>query len=460
MQLSTTLSSPRRVVAACIVLALGVLALGALPPLPRAMALVVAAIALWSTGLLAEHLTALVFFLLALVAGVAPPEVVLSGFYSEALWLIFAGLIVGVAVARSGLAERLAAMLGSRTGTRYSGVIGIVVLIGIVLTFAMPSSMGRVVMLMPIALALAERLGYASGSQGRTGIALAAVLGAYLPSAGVLPSNLPNIVLTASAEQLYGIRLSYAEYLLLAFPTLGILKAAAIVALISSLYAEAPARPAAPLALAPWSTQERAVGIVLGLAMALWMTDFLHGVSPAWVALAAAVICMLPFVGLFPAEAFNRDISFVAVFHAAGVIGLGAVVAYSGFGDALGSALGEMAPFSAESPLANFWLLGVLSTLTCVVTTTTGVPAVLTPLSAALAEASGLPLQVVLLSQAIGFSNPIFPYEGAPLVFALHYAGLHARAAIGLLLALAVLTLVVLTPLTYWWWALLGYVSP
>ncbi len=85
-------------------------------------------------------------------------------------------------------------------------------------------------------------------------------------------------------------------------------------------------------------------------------------------------------------------------------------------------------------------------------------PAVLTPLAGNLAEASGLPLQAVLLSQAIGFSNPIFPYEGAPLVFALHFAGLRAGPAIGLLAALAVFTLVVLAPLTYAWWALLGYV--
>lgn len=456
--LSTGAGLPRRAGAACLVLAIAALALGALEPLPRAAVLVLAAIALWSTGALAEHLTALAFFLLALVAGVAPPEVVLSGFHSPALWLVFAGLIVGAAVARAGLAERLAAALASRAGTRYAGVVGVVVLIGIVLTFVMPSSMGRVVMLMPIALALADRLGYAPGSRGRTGIALAAVLGAYLPSAGVLPSNLPNLVLAASAEQLHGVRLTYAEYLLLAFPTLGIGKAVGIVALVSWLYAEAPPRPAAPVPRAAWSPQERAVSVVLGVAIALWMTDFIHGVSPAWVALGAAVVCMLPFVGLFPAAAFNRELSFVAVFHAAGVIGLGALVAHSGFGDVLGRFLAASMPFSADSPLANFWLLGVIGTATCLVTTTTGVPAVLTPLAGILAEASGLPLKAVLLSQAIGFSNPIFPYEGAPLVFALHFAGVPAGAAIRLLLALAVFTLVVLAPLTYAWWRLLGYV--
>ncbi len=343
-------------------LVLAVLALGALPPLPRTAVLVVAAIVLWSTGLLAEHVTAFLFFLLALVAGVAPPEVVLSGFYSPALWLIFAGLIVGVAVVRSGLAERIAASLTLYAGSRYASVVGVVVLIGLVLTFAMPSSMGRVVMLMPIALALADRLGYAAGSKGRSGIALAAVLGAYLPSAGVLPSNLPNIVLAASAEQLYDVRLTYAEYLLLLFPTLGLLKAAAIVFFLSFLYRDRPGRASEAPRLAPWSAQERAVGLVLVIAIALWVTDFWHGVSPAWVALGAAVVCMLPFVRLFPAEAFNRDLSFVAVFYTAGIIGLGAVVAYSGFGDVLGEWLASIAPFSPERPLASFWLLGLIST--------------------------------------------------------------------------------------------------
>jgi len=448
-----------RVLLGCAALALLAALLGTLPPLPRAATLVLLALAAWSTGLLADHVTALAFFLLALLAGVAPPEVVLSGFHSAALWLIFAGLVVGVAVARSGLAERVAAALVSRAGTTYAGIVSTVVLVGIALTFAMPSSMGRVVMLMPIALALADRLGYQPGSRGRIGIAMAAVLGAYLPSAAVLPANLPNIVLAASAEQLHGVRFSYAQYLLLAFPTLGLLKSLAIVAFVTRFYSEPPSGATPAASRAQWSPAERAVAVVLALSFLLWVTDFLHGVSPAWVALGAAVVCMLPFVRLFPLESFNRDVSYVAVFHAAGVIGLGAVVAHSGVGDELGHGLASLAPFAPDAGLWNFWLLSLISTLVCLVTTTTGVPAVMTPLAATLAEASGLPLGAVLMTQTIGFSTLLFPYEGAPLVFALHYAGLAPGAAIRLLTVLAALTLVVLAPLTYYWWTLLGYVS-
>jgi hypothetical protein len=314
-------------------------------------------------------------------------------------------------------------------------------------------------MLMPIAIAFADRLGYEAGSRGRNGIALAAVLGAYLPSAGVLPANFPNVVLAASAEQLYGIQVSYAKYLFLNFPVMGLLKAVFIVLLVSLFHSEAPRAGAVAAATSrkPWLPAERAVAVILGLSLLLWMTDFWHGIAPAWVALAAAVVCILPAIRLVPAASFNRDISYVAVFHAAGIIGLGSVVAYSGFGDDLGRWLVAIAPFADGQPMWNFWLLGLIATATCLVTTTPGVPAVLTPLAEVLARASGLPLEAVLMSQTVGFATLLFPYQGAPLVFALHYAGVGVGPAIRLLLALAAASLLILIPLTYVWWQLLGY---
>lgn len=423
-----------------------------LPPLARAALIVLVAIVLWSTAALPEHVVALGFFLVVLLAGVAPPGVVLSGFESQALWLIFTGLIVGVAVKRTGLADRLAATLVARAGERYAGVIAMVIVAGLALSFVMPSSMGRVVMLMPIATALADRLGYAVGSRGRTGVVFAAVLGAYLPSAGVLPANLPNVILAAAAEQLYDYRFTYTGYLQLAFPVLGLGKALLIGLLLVALYRDRPALRGAAPAVAPWSADERAMALVLAVALGFWLTDALHGIAPAWIALGAAVVCMLPGVRLFPPDSFNRDLSYAAVFHAAGIIGLGAVVAHSGLGSAMGDALIAFAPFRADAPLANFVLLAIFSTLVCLVTTTPGVPAVLTPIAGQLADASGLPLEAVFLAQIVGFANPLLPYQSAPIVFALHFAGLSLRGAAGLLLALGALTLAVLAPLAYLWW--------
>jgi di/tricarboxylate transporter len=456
---STTRALPIAVATGLALLA-AIWTLKSLPPLSAAALVVSAAVILWSTSALPEHVTALVFFLVVLVSGIAPAEVVLSGFQSQALWLIFAGLIVGVAVKRAGLAERLANTLAARAGGRYASVVTVTIVIGLVLTFVMPSSMGRVVMLMPIAVVFADRLGYLPGSPGRTGILLAAVLGAYLPSAGVLPANLPNIVLAASAEQLFGYHFSFAEYLLLAFPVLGLGKAVAIALLVMILFADGGTRRTAGLERKEWSRRERAVALVLGAALLLWMTDFVHGIPPAWVALAAAVVCMVPATGLFPPDSFNRDMSYSSIFHAAGIIGLGAVVAYSGLGTEMGRWLVEAAPFDATRPLQNFLLLCVFSTLVCMVTTTPGLPAVLTPLSAQLAEASGIPLEGVLLSQIVGFANPILPYQSAPIVFALTFAGIPVGLAIRAMLALAGVTLVILAPFAYLWWAAIRGIAP
>jgi len=66
-------------------------------------------------------------------------------------------------------------------------------------------------------------------------------------------------------------------------------------------------------------------------------------------------------------------------------------------------------------------------------------------------------LESVLMSQTVGFTNIVFPYEGAPIVFAMHAAGLQLRDLVKVLIFLAVITLLVLSPLTFGWWQLIHY---
>ncbi|MEI7611037.1 MAG: SLC13 family permease, partial [Rhodospirillaceae bacterium] len=87
-----------------------------------------------------------------------------------------------------------------------------------------------------------------------------------------------------------------------------------------------------------------------------------------------------------------------------------------------------------------------------------GVPAVLTPLAAQMSQASGLPLDSVLMSQVLGFSNPLLPYESAPLVVAMQLGGERLGSAQKLCLILAAATLIGLLPLNYLWWHLLGWI--
>ena len=103
--------------------------------LALAGALVLLTVGMLATGLVSEQLAILIFFFLAVVLSISPPEVVFSGFNSSAFWLVFGGLIIGVAVEKTGLGGRVAKSIIHRIKGNYSSVIAVVIVLNILLIF-------------------------------------------------------------------------------------------------------------------------------------------------------------------------------------------------------------------------------------------------------------------------------------------------------------------------------------
>lgn len=457
----------RKVIAGIILV--GSIILYLLPPpanaskeMMRAGALVAFSIGFWATGVLPEYLTALIFFLVAVIAKMAPAPVIFSGFFSTALWLVFGGIILAAAVQHSGLGNRLAQWLLGFLGTSYTGLInGIVILAGVA-AFFIPATMGRIALFVPVVAAMAERLGFKEGSPGRNGMMIAAILGCYIPSCAVLPANVPNMVLAGTSESVYHLTFSYGSYLKFHYPVLGFIKGIVLIWLICFLFPDRiPLAPSTPhKKLEPLNAHERLLAIILSGALLLWGTDFLHGVSPAWVALAAAVVCMLPFTRLLPGEAFSGRVNLGPFFYVAGVLGVGAIVAKTGLGDILGKELLNLGNFKPGHDFRNFVSLVLLHTAVSPFTTSPGLPAVMVPLSADIAKATGFPLMTVLMTQVIGFSNLILPYQVPPVVVGMHLGRVKATDAAKLMFTLVALSILVLMPMNYLWWQILGVFGP
>lgn len=425
----------------------------------RAAGLALATVGLLATAQLPEHLTALLFFLFAMLLGVAPASVIFSGFSSTALWMVFAGLVIALAVKSTGLGERLARSIALRLDGHYVYLISGVLLVGLLLGFLMPSSMGRVVLLMPIAVALADHFGFGPGSNGRTAVVLAAAFGTFVPTFAILPANVPNMVLVGASETLFDIAPHYGEYLLLHFPVLGLLKSVVIVILIVRLYPDRqkPASHSGITPATPLSRNEWLLSGILVLSLIFWLTDFIHHISPAWVALAAALVLLMPRIGLISAQQFNGGINYNSLFFVTGILGLGALISHSGLGASLAGHLTAVLPLQPGHNLLNFISLSFVAMVTGIVTTLPGVPAVLTPLAEQMAHSAGLPIKTVLMTQVLGFSMTLFLYQAPPLVIAMQLAGEQTRPAIKLSLLLAAVTLLVLLPLDYLWWRWLGW---
>ncbi|ECZ2343222.1 citrate transporter [Salmonella enterica] len=413
-------------------------------------------ILLWATSPLPEFMTALLFFAAAMIAKIAPPEVIFGGFASSAFWLVFSGFVLGIAIRKTGLADRAARSLSSRLTDSWPLMVGSVVLLSYALAFVMPSNMGRIALLMPIVAAMAKRAGIEDGTRGWYGLALAVGFGTFQLSATILPANVPNLVMSGAAEGSYGIHLNYLPYLLLHTPVLGWLKGAVLIALICWLFPGKPHPPRDMTPLPPMSHDEKRLAWLLAVVLTLWVTESWHGVGPAWTGLAAAVITLLPRVGFINGEEFSSGVNIRTCIYVAGILGLAITVTQTGIGAVMGNALLHIMPLDKESPFTRFLALtGITSALNFIMTAN-GVPALYTTFAQSFSDATGFPLLSVIMIQVLGYSTPLLPYQASPIVVAMGLGKVPARAGMLLCIALAVVSYLILLPLDYLWYQALG----
>ena len=418
--------------------------------------LLVLCMGLWASALLPEIVTALAFFGLAMLLKLAPAETVFSGFASQAFWLVLSGMIVGQGMTRTGLGARMARVLAERLSGSYARFIAGLVVLSFLLALVMPSNLGRIALMIPVTLALCDGFGLAAGRPGRDGAVLAVGVATPILSAAILPANVPNLVMAGSAERLLGLHLSYLSYFVLHGPVLAFVKGAMLVGLIVWLFPDRLTTGAAELpALPPPSGAERRLAVILLGTLALWMSDSLHGLPPAWVGLVAAILCLLPGVGVMTADAFGQ-VSLRTCFYIAALLGLVAVVNATGLGDRLGHMLLAVAPLSHDAPAQNFVVLTGISTAMALLVTANGAPALFTALAREMAQASGLTALTVVSIQVIGYSTLFFPYQAPPIVFASELGRVSLRRAARLTVPFGLVSLLVAAPLDYGWWWLLG----
>ncbi|WP_202403379.1 SLC13 family permease [Pantoea sp. Taur] len=414
-------------------------------------------ILLWASARLPEYLTALLFFAAATLLNIAPTSTIFSGFASSAFWLVLSGFVLGAAIRKVGLAQRWANYLVVPFSQSWPRMVVGTLVLTYLLALVMPSNMGRIALLMPVVLAMGERAGIKAGSRGSIGLALAVGFGTFQLSASILPANVPNLVLSGAAENAYQIHLQWLPWWLLHMPVVGIGKGMILAAAILFLFRAQPQPVRHRDQLEPLSRSEWRLMGLLAITLLLWMTDSLHGLPAAWVGLAAACICLLPRIGFLSGDDFASGVNFRTCIYIAGILGVATVVVDSGLGRLIANLLLSVLPLQDHASFGNFAVLNSLVSLLNFVLTANGVPAMVTPIAQELANPSGFSLMSVVMMQVFAYATPLLPYQASPVVVAMGLGNVPAKAGLQLCVLVFIFSVLLLLPLDYLWFRLLGY---
>lgn len=263
----------------------------------------------WLGGVLPITITALVPLVAFPALGIVSIKEASAPYAHPLIFLMLGGFLLGRAMEVVGLHERLVAVLLRPAALRASPrrtVLGLMV--ASALLSGLVSNTATTVMMLPLALLMADQAG--ARGRARSAYALALAYAASIGGVATLIGTFPNAVFAQVTVDQVGRDVSFAQWMLVGIPfTVLAIPVAWFVITRMLVTDEGRAVPAPPLP--QWRPGERSVLAVVAGAMGLWLTrrpvdlgivqlpgwseaTGLAGlVDDAWVAVAAAIVLFL-----------------------------------------------------------------------------------------------------------------------------------------------------------------------
>jgi anion transporter len=234
------------------------------------------------------------------VFGITTPAVALSGFASASWVLVVSVLIIGAAITATGVLYRLALATITYMRGGFAGEVTALSCAGLLIGPAVPNATSRVIIIAPMLRELVEALGYGLTSKAAAGLAMAVLIGFGQMAAVFLTSSTTAVLVSAVLPaQAHG-EINWITWAVYGSP-LNTILFVGLVASILWVYRPAVGERQASsrrkqslelqrALLGPMSRDEKiAVGVGISL-LAGFITEPLHGINPAWVAILACAV--------------------------------------------------------------------------------------------------------------------------------------------------------------------------
>ena len=417
----------------------------------------------WIAEPIPHALTGLIGCYLFWVLKVVKFDIAFSGFADQTPWFLFGAGLFGMMATKTGLGRRLAYLIIGRVGTSYSRLLLGIILTSFLLTFLVPSGIACVIIMASVALGLMQAFGLGPGSNVGKGIFITLTYTAGCFDKMVIAG--PSTILGRGLiEKGANVHIYYGLWLLAFFPC-AVVTIFGIWRLVLWLY---PPEDAALIRgagfirdeigrLGPWTRMEKRALFLMSIAIALWMTDLLHHISPAVIGLGIGLFACLPRVGILDEKDMKR-VNYLLVFFVAAAVSMGTVLVQTGALRTITSVMFDwMRPLIASNgfalALVPYWTAFVYHIF---LGNEIGMLATSMPGLMSFARASGIhPLPLGLI-WAFAAGGKIFVYQSGVLVVGYSYGYFTARDVFRVGLCVTIIESLMLLLIVPIYWPLIG----
>jgi sodium-dependent dicarboxylate transporter 2/3/5 len=417
----------------------------------------------WITHALDHALTGFVGCFAFWALGAATFPSAFAGFAETTPWFLFGALMIGAMAAKSGLARRLAYTVMQTVGHSYSRLLIGLILSDFLLTFLVPSGIARVVIMASVAVGLCHAFGADRGSNIGRGMFIILTYTATIFDKMII-AGAASITARGIIEKGGGVEVLWGQWFLAFLPADLI---TIFVAWRLTLYFYPPEKKDLPEGkrfltealreMGPWTAVEKRAAFLMVCAIALWMTDAFHHISPPMVGLGIGLLATLPVIGVLNTDDV-KGVNYLPIFFVATAIGMGHVLVESRALNIMTDAMfGWMTPYvhnTLSSTAVLYWtsFLYHIPLGDEVVMLATSLPMLMS-----FAKAQQLDPLVVGMIWTFGAGGKLFVYQSAPLVVGYSFGYFSGRDMfkIGAILTI-VEFLILLLLLVPFYWPLLG----
>lgn len=388
--------------------------------------------------------------------------VAFSGFANDTAWFLFGALLLGVVATRSGIARRIAYFVMLRVGVTYPRILLSLIVTDFLLTFIVPSGIARVVIMASIALGLAEAFNSPPGSNVSRGMFLVLSYTANIFDKMII-AGAASITARGLIEKIGGVEVLW-SYWFVAFLPCSIITVLVAWRLTLKLYPPEKVAleggydylRAEMTKLGSLSLLEKKAALLMTAAILLWLTDFLHHISPSVIGIGVGLFALLPRVGVLEIEDMKR-LNYLPVFFVAAAISMGTVMqATKGLEILTNSVFAWMLPFMTNiitTTVVMYWTAFVYHFLLASEISMLGTSI---PLVMEFAKSHGLnPLQLGMI-WTFAAGGKLFAYQSGVLIVGYSYGYFAARDLVRIGAWLTVVEFVVLLLLVQFYWPLIG----